>query len=71
MAFESDAPPVEPNPVTPAPIAVPQIPHAKSVAALSPAEAKAYMQQVVLKLKTWEETLDAPSPSRGGKSSSE
>jgi len=42
-------------------------------AALSPADAKAYMQQVALKLKTWQDSLDrtisgarrdVPAPSR-------
>jgi hypothetical protein len=69
MALQSDAPPIEsPRVAAPPPITAPQ---AKNVNALSPAEAKAYMQQVVLKLKTWEQTLDAPPQARTGKSGSE
>jgi general secretion pathway protein A len=37
---------------------------ARNIDALSPAEARAYMQQLVLKLKHWEQSLKQPQPSR-------
>src|SRR5215467_13316566 len=43
-------------PVTPAPVA------SKNGEALSPAEARSYMQQVVSKLKNWEQSLDRSTP---------
>jgi general secretion pathway protein A len=72
---------LQPDPVTvdaPALLreAAPALPVAqgKDGGALSPANAKAYMQQVVLKLKNWEQSLEPPAarfPRRNGKSGSD
>jgi len=60
--LQSEAPAIE------APAALkPAIPP-RNLDALSPADAKAYMQQVVLKLKNWEQSLGtAAAPVQGGK----
>jgi len=74
LALESDASPMpEPKPQA-KPEPVPAVPPAKSKGALSPSEAKAYMQEIVLKLKNWEQTLDTPAgriAARNAKSNSD
>ena len=56
----TSAEPEEPKP-QPVPGAAPAAAAAKNKGALSPSEAKAYMQEIVLKLKNWEQTLDTPA----------
>jgi len=74
LALESDASPMpQPEPQA-KPEPVPAVPPAKSKGALSPSEAKAYMQEIVLKLKNWEQTLDTPAgriAARNAKSNSD
>jgi general secretion pathway protein A len=73
IALQSDERPVEPPVQRPEPATVASIPRVKNEGALSPAAAKAYMQEVVLKLKNWEQALDTPgrNAGRNGKTGSD
>ena len=72
-ALQSDLPPATP-PVSQRAGAPPAPVSQKKLDALSPADARAYMQQVVLKLKNWEQSLSAPAtrtPAGNGDSGSD